>query len=192
MQKESVTDLLEAHRQGEQNALERAFEIIYDELRRLARYQLGGQGRGRTLNTTALVHEIYLKVAATGKNAPETRGHFLALASRAMRQVIVDNARARATAKRGGDLQKIPDSANVIAVEDDANWILTVDQALDQIRDVNERLSDVVVCRFYAGLGEEETAEALGVSVRTVQRDWRRARAWLQEFLTDDDSPAEE
>jgi len=190
MPEESVTDLLEAHRLGQAQALERAFEIVYDELRRLARYQLRGQGRGRTLNTTALVHEVYLKIAATGNSSPEDRSHFLALASRAMRQVIVDTARAHATSKRGGDLRKVPIDTNALAVDDNAQWILTVDQALDQLRDVNERLGDVFECRFFAGLSEDETAEALGVSVRTVQRDWRRAKAWLQEFLAGSVDPS--
>jgi len=190
MPEESVTALLEAHQRGQERALEQAFEIVYDELRRLARYQLRGQGKGRTLNTSSLVHELYLKVAESDRPSVESRSHFLALASRAMRQVIVDHARARSTSKRGGQVQKVPARSDLLPVQDDAEWILTVDQALEQIRPINERLADVFVCRFFAGLSEEETAEALGVSLRTVQRDWQRAKAWLGQFLADDDPPA--
>lgn len=191
MPEESVTALLEAHRRGQAQALERAFEIVYDDLRRLARHQLRGQGKGRTLNTTSLVHELYLKVAAADEPSIESRSHFLALASRAMRQVIVDHARARATSKRGGDVQKIPAESDLLPVYDDAEWILTVDQALEQIRPISERLADVFNCRFFAGLSEEETAQALGVSLRTVQRDWQRAKAWLQKFIAGDNPESE-
>ena len=185
MPEESITALLEAHRLGQEHALDRAFEIVYDELRRLARHQLRGQGDGKTLNTTSLVHELYLKVAAADNPSVEDRGHFMALASRAMRQVIVDHARARSRSKRGGDVRQVPVDTDLHGITDDAEWILVVDEALDQIRMVNERLGDVFECRFFGGLSEQESAEALGVSLRTVQRDWQRAKTWLQKFLAD-------
>lgn len=184
MPEESVTSLLQAHRRGEDGALDRAFTIVYDELRRLARYQLRSQGRGRTLNTTSLVHEAYLKVSTSEEANADNRGHFLALASRAMRQVIIDFARAKATAKRGGDARRIPLDSNVIPVDDQADFILQVEQALQQIREVDERLEAVFECRYFAGLSEEETAHALDVSVRTVQRDWQRAKGWMREHLS--------
>lgn len=183
MTDESVTALLEAHRLGREGALDSAFGIVYDELRCLARFQLGG--RGQTLDTTSLVHELYLKLAAAEQPSLENRGHFLALASRAMRQIIVDYARARSTTKRGGDARRVTMDTNLLHVEDQGDWILTVDQALARIREVDERLERIFECRFFAGLSEEESAAALGVSVRTVQRDWRRAKAWLREVLAE-------
>ncbi len=180
----SVTELLEAHRLGTDGALDQAFAIVYQELRRLAHYQLRGRG-GNTLNTTALVHELYLKLAAGDQLGLENRAHLLSLASRAMRQIIVDYARSRATGKRGGDMLKVSLDNNEISVDDQAEWILSIDQALAQIREVDERIERVFECRYFAGLTEEETGVALSVSVSTVQRDWRRAKAWLREALTD-------
>ena len=173
---------MEAHRLGDTSALDQAFGIVYDELHRLARYQLRGR-RANTLNTTALVHELYIKLAQSDRSAAENRAHLLSLASRAMRQIIIDYARNRATDKRGGSAIKVPLDTNEIAVVDNAAWILEVDQALEQIRAIDERLEQVFECRYFAGLSEEESAEAMGVSVRTVQRDWRRAKAWLREAL---------
>lgn len=175
-----VTGLLEDHRRGKEGALDAAFAIVYQELRKLARHQLG-QRHGNTLDTTALVHELYLKLAAADEPEAESKGHFLALSSRAMRQIIVDYARSKATAKRGGDARKVSLDDTQVPVEDQAEWILSVDQALTQIREIDERLEKVFECRYFAGLTEEESALALGVSVRTIQRDWRRAKAWLRE-----------
>jgi RNA polymerase sigma factor (TIGR02999 family) len=179
----SVTVLLEAHRRGEANALDRAFTLVYHELRRMARYHLKGQGR--TLDTTSLVHEAYLKLAVNDGPSVENRAHFMALASRAMRQIIVDYARARAASKRGGAALRVTFDTDVARVEDEASWILSVDQALRKIRDIDERLEQVFECRYFAGLTEEESAVALGVSVSTIQRDWNRAKAWLRESLAD-------
>ncbi len=181
----SVTELLEAHRLGTDGALDQAFVIVYKELRRLARYQLRGRG-ANTLNTTALVNELYLKLATSDQFAAENRAHLLALASRSMRQIIVDYARKRAAGKRGGNASNVPLDTNEIMVDDQAEWILAVDQALEQIRAVDVRLEQVFDCRYFAGLSEEDSAAALGVSVSTIQRDWRRAKAWMREVLADD------
>ena len=185
MAEHKITTLLEAHRLGEAGALDKAFDLIYEELRRLARYQLRGQGKGQTLDTTSLVHELYLKLAKTSQPALESRAHFLALATRAMRQIIVDYARSQAALKRGGDAVRVTMNTDIPRVEDQAEWILTVDQALASVREVDERLEQVFECRFFAGLSEQESADALGVSVSTIQRDWRRAKAWLRETLAD-------
>lgn len=181
MSKRNVTELLEAHRSGQDGALDAVFEIVYDELRRLARFQM--RGRGNTLDTTALVHEAYLKLSTSEALGAEDRARFMSLASRAMRQIIVDYARARAADKRGGDLVKVPMDGNQIKVDDQTEWILSVEAALAKVRDIDERLEQVFECRFFAGLSEAETAAALGVSVRTVQRDWQRSKAWLRETL---------
>ncbi len=181
MSKRNVTELLEAHRSGQDGALDAVFEIVYDELRRLARFQI--RGRGNTLDTTALVHEAYLKLSTSEALSAEDRARFMSLASRAMRQIIVDYARARAADKRGGDLVKVPMDGNQIKVDDQTEWILSLEAALAKVRDIDERLEQVFECRFFAGLSEAETAAALGVSVRTVQRDWQRSKAWLRETL---------
>jgi RNA polymerase sigma factor (TIGR02999 family) len=183
MPDESVTQLLESHRKGDAGALDRAFEIVYDELRRLARHHLRGQRRGQTLDTTSLVHEVYLKLAAPGHVTAGDRAHFLALSSRAMRQVIVDYARSRTASKRGGNARRITLDTELVEADDQLEWILTLDSALRRIRAVDERLEQIVECRFFAGYSEEDAAEAMGVSVRTAQRDWRRAKAWLRESL---------
>lgn len=181
MSKRNVTELLEAHRSGQDGALDAVFEIVYDELRRLARFQM--RGRGNTLDTTALVHEAYLKLSTSEALSAEDRARFMSLASRAMRQIIVDYARARAADKRGGDLVRVPIDGSQLQADDQPDWILSVEAALATVRDIDERLEQVFECRFFAGLSEAETAEALGVSVRTVQRDWQRAKAWLREAL---------
>lgn len=181
-----VTELLEAHRLGQDDALDQAFAIVYEELRRLARYHLSGSRRN-TLSTTALVHELYLKVVSGEQPTLENRAHLLSLSSRAMRQIIVDYARAKAARKRGNNAPHVPLDTDQIHVDDQAEWILAVDQALKQIREIDERLEQVFECRYFAGLNEEETATALGVSVSTIQRDWRRAKAWLREALVEEE-----
>jgi RNA polymerase sigma factor (TIGR02999 family) len=174
-----VTRLLLAHQSGDDQALDRLVPLIYDDLRRLARRQLAGHQRGQ-LDTTALVHEAYLKLADQESLPGESRRHFLAIAARAMRQVVVDFARRRQARKRGGDAVRIPLEALELAVTGEVETLLDLDQALSRLAAFDRRLVSVVECRFFAGLSEEETAEALAVSARTVQRDWLKARAWLQ------------
>lgn len=184
MIRRSVTELLEAHRLGQPDALDEAFAAVYDELRKLARFHL--MGRGKTLDTTALVHEVYLKLSGSENLNIEDRAHFMALSSRAMRQLIVDYARTRAAGKRGGDAFRVSLDTSQLGVDDQAEWILSINEALQKIRDIDERLEQVFECRFFAGLSEQETSEALGVSLRTVQRDWRRSKAWMREMLSED------
>lgn len=176
-----VTELLAAHRAGDESALERAFALVYSELRRLAHRQLGG-GSLPTLNTTSLVNELYLKLVDRSDTSPNDRAHFMAIASRAMRQIIIDYARDRATQKRGGGVKHVTLERSDVSVEDQAGELLEIDRAMTALAAVDERLVHTVECRFFAGLTEEETAEALGVSVSTVHRDWKRAKAWLSRF----------
>lgn len=173
-----IRGLIEAHHEGDPSALDRIVPLLYDELRRLARRQLR-RGRG-SLHTTELVHEAYLKVA--GKDDWQSRGHFLAVASIAMRQVMVNLARERAAQKRGGGERPATFDENV-AAEEQAAEVLAVDAALARLKVLDERLCRIVECRFFAGLTEEETAAALDSSLRTVQRDWVRARGWLRREL---------
>jgi len=178
-----VTELLIAFRGGDQEAFQQLVPLLYDELRRVARGQLARHRPGVTLDATGLVHEIYMKMADQDRLGANDRSHFLAIAARAMRQVIVDRARRRTASKRGGEAEAVSlDEAPEIPVEE-AEEMVDLDDALSRLAAKSPRLAQVVECRFFAGYSEEETATTLGISVRSVQRDWMRARAWLKEEL---------
>jgi len=177
---DTITGLLLAHRRGEEGALDRLITLIYSDLRRMARRQIRGRGGARTLDTTGLVHEAYLKLVDQTRSAWEDRAHFFAVCARAMRHVIVDYARERHAAKRGGGEAPCTLDESAIAVDEQATSLLAIDQALERLATLDGRLPRLVECRFFAGLTEEETAEALAVPLRTVQRDWARAKAWLR------------
>lgn len=179
---EGVTQLLLAYRDGDRDAFDRLVPMLYDDLRRIARRQLR-RSPGQTLDTTGLVHEAYLKLIDPAKVDWQDRGHFLAVSARAMRQVIIGYARKRSAGKRGGGERPVTLDEAQIAIDDQAERLLALDRALERLGGRDERLARVVECRFFAGLSEEETAQALGVSLRTAQRDWMRARAWLKEEL---------
>ncbi|GJM44744.1 MAG: DNA-directed RNA polymerase sigma-70 factor [Gemmatimonadota bacterium] len=183
--KEDVTVLLQAMKAGDQDAFDRLVPLVYDELRLIARNHLRRHRRSETLNTTALVHEVYVKMAKQGGLDAQDRAHFLAVSACAMRQVIVQFARARTAEKRGGGESALPLEEQQIAIDDHAHQLLEIDRILDRLRDKDERLARVVECRFFAGLNEAETAEAMDVSLRTAQRDWMRARAWLRVELAE-------
>ena len=171
-----VTRLLEAAVAGDSQALDRLVPLVYEDLRRVAHRQLDREGGGYTLQMTALIHEAYLKLASGGGMSATSRAHFLAIAARAMRQVLVDYARRRKAAKRRrrgdlGDARRpggYPDTS--------ADDLLALDDALNQL---DPRQRQVIECRFFGGMEEKDIAEALGVSERTVRRDWVKARAWL-------------
>ena len=190
-----VTRLLVAFRAGDREAFDRLVPLVYADLRRIARGQLARGRPGRTLNTTGLVHEAWLRLVDQTQATWEDRGHFLAVAAVAMRQIAISYARRRAAAKRGGGERPVTLEEDRIAVDDQAEQLIEIDRALTRLGERNERLARVVECRFFAGLSEEETATALGVSLRTAQRDWLRARAWLKEELrrggpgAEDDAP---
>jgi RNA polymerase sigma-70 factor (ECF subfamily) len=182
--RESVTEMLVAHREGAVGAFDRLVELVYPELRRVARQQLRrGRPDGPVLDTTALVHEAYLKLVDQTRMQARDRGHFLAIAARAMRQVIVDHARARQAAKRGAGTQHVPFDDRDFAIHTRAEHILAINDALDRLAQEDPRLLQVVECRFFAGYSEVETATALDVSSRTVERDWLRAKARLRDLL---------
>jgi RNA polymerase sigma factor (TIGR02999 family) len=184
MEGSQVTQLLAAHRGGDAQALGRAFELVYDDLRHLASAQRW-RNPTPTLDTTSLVHEAYVRLVDRKLAAPADRGHFLALAARAMRHIIIDYARERAAHKRGGAIRHIQLDDAEIAVEDQAQQLLSLDEAMQLLNRLDERLVRIVECRFFVGLTEEETAEALETSLSTVQRDWKRAKAWLKEAMRD-------
>jgi RNA polymerase sigma factor (TIGR02999 family) len=183
-----VTRLLQAAHEGEANALERLLPLVYDDLRRLARRQLGYEYVERTLNPTALVHESYLKLGRPAMAARD-RAHFFAIAARAMRQVLVDQARDRKAAKRGGgEWERTTLTDGAWAAEFDPDGVLAIGEALERLE---PRQRQVVECRFFGGMEEQEIAAALGVSERTVHRDWIKARAWLYRyFYPDQNEPA--
>jgi RNA polymerase sigma factor (TIGR02999 family) len=173
-----LTSLLAASRVGHPGAVAQAFEAAYAELRRLARGQLRRLRPGQTLTTTSLVHEAFVKLVRGPVEAMD-RVHFFSLAARAMRQILVDYARQRGAQKRGGPLRPATLEEGALAVETLAEEILAIDRALDKLRSLDERLAQVVEYRFFGGMTDEEVAGAMGVTARTVRRDWQKARAFL-------------
>jgi RNA polymerase sigma factor (TIGR02999 family) len=178
-----LTTLLRAHAAGDPEAFDRLVPLIYEDLRRVARRQLRRGQPGPMLDTTGLVHEVWFKLVDGQAVDWQDRRHFLAVCARAMRQVIVDHARRLGAVKRGGGVGAVPLDEQTLAAAGDAARVLTVDHALTRLSRRSPRLAQVVECRFFAGLSEAETAEALGISLRTAQREWLRARAWLREDL---------
>jgi RNA polymerase sigma factor (TIGR02999 family) len=179
LQRSDLSRLLDDLREGKQGSFDRAFEIVYKELRRLAQQQLGSEKPGHTLLPTALVHEAYIKLVGSPAKEWHGRAHFFGVAARAMRQVLVEHARKRLAGKRGGGCERTVLAEWHAVSEMDPEELLALDAALDRLEKVDGRLREVVECRFYLGLDEEEVARLLGVSTRTVERNWRVARAWL-------------
>ncbi len=175
-----ITRLLNAHRDGNPEAMDRLVPLIYEELRRMARRQLRRFRPGATLCTTALIHESWLDLVEERGVPWRERGHFYAVAALTMRRVVVDRARYRSAAKRGGDRERVDLTGVDPPAPEIREEVLAVDMALEALEDFNPRLARVVECRWFAGMTAEETAEAMGVSSRTVERDWVRARAWLR------------
>jgi len=181
-----ITTLLAAIGDGDRNALDKLFSLVYDELRQIASRQLRRAATPQTMSTTVVVHEAYLKLLGSSVVNPVDRSHFFNLAARAMRQILVDHARKHLAAKRGGgERPRVLDDERV-SVDQNATVILGLDTALDKLRRLDERLARVVDFRFYAGLSVDDTAELLGVTDRTVKRDWRKARAFLYHELYDE------
>ena len=178
-----VTALLRRAEEGDGEALDRVFPLIYRELQRIARAQLGRERAGHTLEPTALVSEAYLKLANRPPSGAENRAHFVAVAARAMRQVLVDHARARAATKRGGGAAPLTLNEDLAGAHSDPADVLALDQALERLDELDTRLRRVVELRYFGGLQDEEIAQVLGVTRRTVQRDWVKARAWLHREL---------
>lgn len=174
-----VTALLHDWAAGDREALDRVMGLVYDELRRVAQRRLRFERTDHTYGVTALVHEAYLRLADIRRAGFEDRAHFLAMASRAMRRVLVDHARRRATEKRGGGVRPVPlDAIGPLAAEDSQRF-LELNAALDGLEAEDPRLARVVEQQYFVGLSTEEIADSLGVSRSTVKRDLRAARAWL-------------
>jgi len=173
-----ITDLLLQMRGGGTEAMDRLFSLVYEELRRIAHRQLRLERPGHTLGTTGLVHETYVRLVDQTRVEWRDRGHFFVAAAWAMRRILVDYARRNRAARRGGGTVRLTLNADVPAAER-GEMLLALDEALDRLAALDRRLSQVVECRYFGGLTEQETAEALGVTRRTVQRDWAKARGWL-------------
>lgn len=175
----TITRVLKQARGGNRQAVDRLFEIVYDELCVLARQRLRGRSPDQTIDTGALIGEAYLRIIDQTQVEWQDRARFFAYAARAMRTVLIDHARRRGTAKRGADTPHISLDERAITAEAQSNLLIALDDALNRLAGVSERLSRTVEYRFFGGLTEAETAEVLGVSERTVRRDWIKAKAWL-------------
>jgi|ERR1035438_9383957 RNA polymerase sigma factor (TIGR02999 family) len=179
MEPGEITRLLQEMAKGDRMAEEQLIPLVYNELRRLAGALMRNEPSDHTLQTTALVHEAYLRLVAGSAVDWSNRAHFFAVAATVMRRILVDHARARRSEKRGGDLPKVNLDEVMLGSEESWDQILAVHEALSRFAAIDQRASKVVELRFFAGLGLEEVAQVLCVSTRTVKRDWEAAQAWL-------------
>jgi RNA polymerase sigma-70 factor (ECF subfamily) len=175
----AVTGLLKAWAGGDDAALDRLTPLVYAELRRIARRQMAQERPGNSLQATALVHEAFVRLVEGGNVRWQDRAHFFAISARLMRRILVDAARARGSAKRGGPVVKVNLNESIDAMPDRGNELVALDEALDALAKFDLRKAQVVEARFFGGLSVEETAEVLKISPRSVMRDWKLARAWL-------------
>ena len=180
---QEITQLLLAWSDGDQAALEKLTPLVYAELHRLARGYMFGERPGHTLQTTALINEVYLRLIDWKNVRWQGRAHFFGVAAQVMRRILVDFARARHYAKRGGAAQQVSLDEAVTIHEDRSAELIALDEALKSLAEIDPRKSQVVELRFFGGLSAKETAEALKVSLRTVEREWNSARAWLYREL---------
>jgi RNA polymerase sigma factor (TIGR02999 family) len=179
-----VTRLIQACANGDQDALDRLMPLVYDNLRAIAHGRLRLERPDHTLNTTALVHEAYLKLVEQRTASWRDRAHFFAVSARIIRNLLVDHARQRTSVKRGGGAIQLPLDEEIAGQAPRMIELLALDRALSALGELDERLEQVVECRFFAGMSMGETAEVLGTSLTTTERDWRRARAYLYNALS--------
>jgi RNA polymerase sigma factor (TIGR02999 family) len=175
----AITEILRQSRGGDRAGLDALFPLVYDELSRIAHRQLGRLRPGETLNTSALVHDAYLRLVDQAQADFADRAHFFNTAARAMRFVIVDYARQRSAGKRGGGASLLQLDDVDVPVEEQSALLVGLDEALTRLAAVDERQARIVELRYFGGLTEVETAESLGISDRTVRREWLKAKAWL-------------
>ncbi len=179
-----VTRLLAACSGGNQAAFDRLIDRVYDDLRRIAHARLRDEREGHTLNTTAVVHECYLRMVNQATATWRDRAHFFAVASRAIRHILIDYARQARAQKRGGGAVHLPLRDEVAGSNTSTIELLELDEALSSLGKHDHRLEQVVECRFFGGMTAKDTSEALNISLRTVERDWSRAKAYLFEALS--------
>src|SRR6185503_874471 len=176
---EQVTQLLIDWSNGDTAAVDKLMPLVYDELRRLARYYMRRERAGATLQTTALVNEAYLRLVDQKKVQWQNRAHFFAIAAQLMRRILIDRARKRYNSKRGGDVRKVSLDQAAIVSTGRSSDLVALDEALTDLEAIDQRKSKVVELRFFGGLNIEETAEVMSISPATVQREWSMAKAWL-------------
>jgi RNA polymerase sigma factor (TIGR02999 family) len=179
-----VTELLARIGQGQRAATDELLPLVYTELRQLARVRMSGERPGQTLQATALVHEAYLRLVGGAELAWDSRGHFFAAAAEAMRRILIERARRVGRLKHGGDLQRVTLDAVEPGYMPDHAELLAIDEALSRLEDLDETMARVVKLRYFGGLSIEETARAMGISTRSVNRAWTGARAWLRRELS--------
>lgn len=178
-----ITQLLHEWRGGDQLALERLTPVVYEELHRMAKHHMARERDGHTLQTTALIHEVYLRLVKVKEVEWQDRAHFFAISAQLMRRILTDFARSRGYQKRGGGARRVPlDDAFTVSKEPEVD-LVALEEALNHLGETDPRKCKVVELRFFGGMTVEETAEALHISSETVMRDWSMARAWLQREL---------
>jgi RNA polymerase sigma-70 factor, ECF subfamily len=182
----NLTELLLEWQQGDKGALDELTSLVYDELRRIAHRYVQRERDGHTLETTALVNEAYLRLVGGQKIEWRDRAHFFAVTAQVMRRVLIDHARRRHYAKHGGDAQRVSLEESSVMTTARAAELVALDEALDELSKIDPRKSRVVELRYFGGLSLEETANVLEVSIMTVRRDWRAAKAWLYKAVTSD------
>jgi RNA polymerase sigma factor (TIGR02999 family) len=184
-----VTQMLRSARDGDSQAAADLLPLVYSELRSLARARMAKTPPGNTLQATALVHEAYVRLVGKDNPSWDCRGHFFAAAAQAMREILVDQTRRKACIKHGGDRRRVGLEDVEALIEPPTENLLALDEALHVLEQAEPRRSKVVMLRYFSGLSTEETAAALGISVRTADRDWRFARTFLHDFLADSEPP---
>jgi RNA polymerase sigma factor (TIGR02999 family) len=184
MDKSKITKLLQAHSSGDTEALDLLMPLVYDQMKRMAHQRLLGERAGHTLDTNALVHEVYLKLIDFNRIDWQNRAHFFGIASQIMRNILVDYAVKRQAEKRGGKQYRVTLGTADAVTDVNLHDILSIHHALERLEEHDKRQVRVVECRFFGGLTLDETAKALGISTPTVSRDWKMARAWLNRELS--------
>ena len=183
LQNPTATDLLLKASSGDARALAEVFPLVYEELCSVAHRYLAREPEGQTLSTTALVHEAYIRLIDQTRVEWSGRAHFMAIAATAMRRILVDHARTRRSLRRGGASRRVPLESVDLPIDERADLLIAVDDALRKLRQLDDRRAQVVECRFFGGMTEEETAEALGIGLRTAKRDWAKAKSWLYQEI---------
>jgi RNA polymerase sigma factor (TIGR02999 family) len=187
----AITVCLRQWRDGDAVAKDRLFQLVYEQLRHMAHQALRRERDDHTLATTDLVHEAYIRLVDQSDVQWQDSSHFFAVASRAMRRILVDYARKRGAAKRGSTPRRVPLMEETLSLDEQADTLIALDEALTRLHSLDERLAQVVEYRFFGGLTEEQTAQVLSITARTVRRDWVKARGWLyHELSTSLENPA--
>lgn len=181
--KSEITTLLIEIKQGSEEAYDELFPLVYNELKKFAYSQLKSEKNDITVNKTELVHEVYLKMVDQTRIKAEDRNHFMAIAARCMRQILIDHARKKKAEKRGGDQHEVTYIDEILKAQEEADSLIDLDKKLEELAELDKRMAEVVIMRFFGQMTMSDIADALDVSERTVKRDWAKARGWLYKEL---------